>query len=789
MFRNYFQIAWRTLVKNKTYSLINITGLSVSLAASILLMLWVWDELSFDRYHSKADRIYSTAVAFDKDLKQVWAATPGPLATFAKKEMPAVEAVTRVNDNGDLLLEYNGKKFTEKSTSHVDASFFSIFDIPFIGGSNTTPFNDNRSMIITKSIAEKLFGTTTAVGKVIKVNNKDNFTVTGVIENFPTNSSIRYDILMPFGILNENYTENSYWKSLDADWGNYNYASFFLLKAGADPVALGKQLADMHRRNQDDDFLNDMQYLLQPITEMHLYTAKGEDNGAQVVKIFFIVAMVILLIACINYVNLVTARTTRRVKEVSVRKVIGAGRRHLFWQFITESFVVFLIAMTIAVGIIYIIMPFYNELSGKNLQFSMLDSRVLVLIGCALVATLLFAGVYPALMLSSFSPALALKGLIPGLGRNATFRKTLVVVQFTCSVVLIISTLIIGQQLKYMRQKNLGYTRDNVLSFNGRNFADHYDAINNELAKVPGIVAVSGASNNILNIQSSTGDAVWDGKTAEHANFMINQIDVDRNFMQLMGMQLVAGTGFSGTPADSSHYILNEEAIRQMGIKDPIGKRFNFHGRDGIITGVVKNFHFQNMRTAIEPCILSYKNFWNWWRFYIKVSGSETTQAIAGIEKIWKQYNPDYAFEYNFLDESFDAMYKNDTRIASLFNCFAAIAIIISCLGLFGLVTYTAETKVKEIGIRKTLGAGISNIILLLSKDFMILVGLSLLVAFPIAWYMMNKWLTNYQYRTTVEWWVFAIAGISAMAIAFLTVGGKAMRAAQSNPVKSLRSE
>lgn len=789
MFRNYLQIALRTLVKNKTYSFINIAGLTVSLAASIMLMLWVWDELSYDTFNTKLNQIYKPSPTFDKDHKQIWSTTPAPLATFAKREIPGVEDVCRISDNGDMLLEYNGKKFTEQKTCYADPSLFSIFDFAMISGNRKVPFTDNRSMIITKAAAERFFGKETATGKVVKVNNKDNFTVTGVLDDMPSNSSIRYDIIMPFDILKEGYSENSYWKSLDGDWGNYNYDTYFLLKQGTNAAAFGKQLADLHRKNQDEEFVKDLFYIMQPMAQMHLYTAGGEDNGAQVVKIFFIVAIVILLIACINYVNLVTARSTRRTKEVSVRKVIGAGRMHLFWQFITESLAVFIIAMTLAVFLVYAVMPFYNGLSGKNLTFDFLDTRVLALTAVTMLVTVLFAGVYPALMLSSFSPAMALKGLIPGLGRNGTFRKTLVVIQFTCSVVLIISTLIIGQQLKYIRQKSLGYEKENIMSFNGRNFTGHYEAIKAELEKSPVIAAVTASSNDILNIQSATGDAVWDGKTADQQNFMINQMDVDRDFMKVMNMQLVAGTGFTGTPADSSHYILNEEAIKQMRIKDPIGKRFNFHGRDGIIVGVAKDFHFKNMRTAIEPCIFSYKNFWNWWRFYIKTNSNQAPQAIAAIQQVWKKYNADYDFEYRFLDESFDEMYKKDSRIAGLFNVFAAIAIIISCLGLFGLVTYTAETKVKEIGIRKTLGASVSNIILLLSKDFMVLVTVSLLISFPVAWYMMNKWLTNYQYRTSVEWWVFAVAGISALAIAFITVGSKAMRAAQNNPVKSLRSE
>jgi putative ABC transport system permease protein len=789
MFTNYILIAYRTLIKNKTYSLINIFGLAISLTASILLLLWVWDELSFDRFNQKVDRIYTAAATFDKDHKQVWPTSPAPLATYAKQQIPAVENACRVSDNGDILMQYGDKKFTEKRTCYADPSLFTIFDFPVVEGSTKQPFQDNRSMIISQSTAKKYFGNEDAVGKVIKVNGKDDFKITGVIKDMPLNSSLRYDIVMPFNLLGEGYNANSYWKSLDADWGNYNYNTYFLVKPGTNAALLGKQLADMHRKNQNEEFIKDLYYVMQPLAKVHLYTATGEDNGAEVVKIFLVVAVVILLIACINYINLVTARATKRAKEVSVRKVVGAGKKHLFWQFITESLLVFLIAMIISLIIIYSIMPFYNDLSGKNLIFNFYDGKVLVLYGCALMVTVLFAGIYPALTLSSFNPAIALKGMIPGLGKNVTFRKMLVVVQFTCSIILIISTVIIGQQLKYIRQKNLGFDKENILSFSGRKFADHYDAVKAELEKQPGITAVTSASGDIMNIQSSTGDAEWDGKGSDQANFMVNQIDVDRNFLKVLNLQLISGTGFTGTPADSAHYIINEEAARQMHMKDPIGKRFKFHNRDGVIVGVVKNFHFQNMRLNIQPCIISYQNFWNWWRFYVKTTSNNAPQAIAAIQKLWKQYTPDYDLEYKFLDQRFDDMYKNDIRVGELFNCFAGIAIIISCLGLFGLVTFTAETKVKEIGIRKTLGASVSNIIMLLSKDFMLLVLISLLFAYPIALFMMKKWLTNYAYRTELQWWVFAIAGACAFLIAFLTVSSKALRAAQNNPVKALRSE
>src|SRR3954469_11385521 len=389
MFTNYILIAYRTLIKNKTYSLINIFGLAISLTASILLLLWVWAELSFDRFNQKVDRIYTAAATFDKDHKQVWPTTPAPLATYARQQIPAVENACRVSDNGDILMEYGNKKFTEKRTCYADPSLFTIFDFPVAEGSAKQPFADNRSMVISQSTAKKYFGDEDAVGKIIKVNDKDDFKVSGVIKDMPLNSTLRYDIIMPFNILNEGYTSNSYWKSLDADWGNYNYNTYFLVKPGTNAALLGKQLADLHRKNQDETFIKDLYYVMQPLASVHLYTASGEDNGAQVVKIFFVVAVVILLIACINYINLVTARATKRAKEVSVRKVIGAGKRQLFGQFITESLLVFMVAMVLSLVIIYSIMPFYNDLSGKNLIFNFYDGKVLILYSCALMVTVL----------------------------------------------------------------------------------------------------------------------------------------------------------------------------------------------------------------------------------------------------------------------------------------------------------------------------------------------------------------------------------------------------------------
>jgi len=783
MLKNHIKIAFRTLVKSKSYSVINISGLAISLTASVLLLLWVSDELSYDRMHSKADRIYIAAAAIGKD--QMWPVTSAPLAIFAKAEIPAVEEACRsATFNSSILLEYQDKKFTDPST-YVDQNFFKLFDFKLLEGNPAQPFPDNRSIVLSKTAAEKYFGKEPAMGKILQVKEGNAYKVTGVMEDMPKSSSLQFPLILPFNVLAENRPDNP----LDADWGNLNYQTYFLLKADADAVAVGKQLADIHRKNQPSDFWKNLNYLMQPLTKYHLYTADGKEQGMKQVKIFALVAVVILLIACINYVNLVTARGTRRSKEVSVRKVIGANKRHLFWQFIAESFVVFFISMLVAIGLIYVLMPVYNSLSGKEMVFSLSDRNVWAIFGLTLLAVLALAGVYPALMLASFKPALALKGIVPGFGKNSGFRKALVVIQFTCSVVLMVATIIISRQLEYIRSMNLGYTKENIFTVESHNFLRNYEGIKQQLEQQPGILGVTASAQRILNVQSSTGSMEWEGKPANMNSFMINQLSVDRTFPKVMNMELVAGSGFTGTPADSNYYLLNETAIKIIGLDDPVGKPLTFHDKPGIIAGVLKDFHFKDMKTAIEPCILFMDPDWSWNTIYVKTTGAQAKQALTAVETLWKQHNADYEFDYQFLDESFDALYKSDIRAGKLFNLFAGVAILLSCLGLFGLVTYTAETKVKEIGIRKTLGASVSNIILLISKDFLKLVGVSFLVAFPLGWWMMSRWLENYVYRTAIEWWVFAIAGFAAFAIAAITVCGKSLRAAWENPIKAIRTE
>jgi putative ABC transport system permease protein len=788
MLRNYFKIALRSLRNNTTYSFINITGLAVSLAVSILLLLWVNDELSYDRFNVKAANIYKLAPKFDD--QNIWGTTPAPIAVYAKKEVPEVENACRVTeDRTASLFEYQGKKFNEWHNCRVDASFFGMFTFPFVEGNAQHPFKDPYSVVLSEMTAKKFFGNEDPMGKVIKGDDKKLYTVTGVMKDMPANSSIQYSMVFNFQQLEQEYDTTGYFKTLDANWGQYNYDTYVLLKANASPTLAAKKMGIIHRHADDIPANKHLTYLLNPLTKIHLYTVDGKEQGMMVVRVFFIVALIVLLIACINYVNLITARAMKRSKEISLRKIVGAGKAELFMQFLSESLLTFLIALVLATAIIYLVMPLYNNISGKNIVFKPWSSDALAVYGLTLIATLLLAGIYPAITLSSFKPLEAMKGKLSGIGSKGSFRKVLVVVQFSFSIILISSTIIIGKQLKYIREKNLGYDKQNVFSFWMRDINGHYDAAVAELMKQPGISGVTESGVNIINTSSGSTDVDWDGKRSDQQSFAILQMPIERNFLQVMGMQLVEGTGFTGSPADSANFILNETAIRTTGIQEPvIGKRLTFHGIKGVIAGVVKDFHFQDMHRKIPSLLMQYDKFWRG-KMYIRTTAKDAPHALAATESVWKKYNADYAFDYTFLDSQFDDLYKTDIHVGQLFTCFALVTILISCLGLFGLVTFTAESKVKEIGVRKVLGAGVSHIITLVSKDFLLLVSVAAAIAFPVAWYSLNSFLQGYAYRTNLSWWVFALAGLLTIAIAMITMSFQAIKAATANPVKSLRTE
>lgn len=788
MFRNYFKTAWRSLRNNKMYSFINITGLAASLAVSILLLLWVSDELSYDRFNVNAKDIYKLAAKFDE--QNIWNKTPAPIAVFAKKEVPEVENACRIKDNANVsMLAYKNKQFSVSNSCIADASLFDMFTFPFVEGNPQHPFTDAHSIVISQTTAKKFFGNEDAMGKVLEGDDEKVYRISGVMKDMPANSSIRYDMVFNFQQLEQEYDTTSSFKTLNTNWDIYSYDTYVLLKPAAGVIAAADKLSTIHRHNYNIQANAHLTYLLDPLTKLHLYSLDGKEQGMMVVRIFFIIAVIVLLIACINYVNLVTARSIKRSKEISVRKIIGAGKKELFMQFFSESVLTFFISLVLATGIIYFIMPLYNNISGKNIVFKPWSPNVLAVYGLTMLATLLLAGIYPAITLSSFKPLEAMKGRLNAVASKGNLRKMLVVVQFSFSIMLIASTIIIGKQLKYIRETNLGYNKENIFSFSMRNINKHYDAAVNELLQQPGILGVTGSGADIINNSSGTSDINWKGKRSDQQSFTIIQMPVERNFLQVMGIQLLEGKGFTGSPSDSANFILNETAIKEMGIKEPvIGKPLSFQGINGVIAGVVKDFHFQDMHQQIPPLLMQYNKNWRD-KIYVRTTGKDAPLALATAEKVWKEYNADYPFDYIFLDNEFNALYKTDIHVGQLFNCFAIITMLISCLGLFGLVTFTAEGKVKEIGVRKVLGAGIPDIVMLLSKEFLVLIVIAAAIAFPVAWYGLNKFLQGYAYRTELSWWVFVLAGIIALCIALITVSFQSIKAALANPVESLRTE
>lgn len=593
-------------------------------------------------------------------------------------------------------------------------------------------------------------------------------------------------MLFSIEIKKQQYDGKGYWKTMDSDWGDYFAQTYLLLRPGVSPIAVANTLTQIHIKNQPGPDASKVKFLAQPLTQLHLYNADGTPSGIQTVRVFLIVAILILLIACINYVNLSTARAMLRSKEVSIRKIIGAGKKQLFIQFVLETILFFSIALILAFVLIALLMPLYNNVSGKQLHFNLFNAGVWQVIGLTVIGTLVASSIYPALLLSSFKPINALKGKISlGVG-NITFRKALVVTQFIFSIGLIIGTLIINSQLKYIRDKELGYDKSYVFDFIMRDMQKNFEAIRSQLLTQRGVIGIASGGDNINNVSNSTSDTEWDGKDP-NMSFIIHPIYVDKYFLPFFKLKFAAGGPFAGIKSDSAHYILNETAVREAGITNPIGKRFKLHQTNGTIIGVVKDFHFASLRQKIEPAIFCYGPQMP--EMFVRTTGKNASLAIAATQKVFKQYNPGFPMDYEFLDEDYNNLYKADQQSGILFSWFAGIAILVSCLGLFGLATYTAQVKVKEIGIRKVLGASVANITGMLSKNFLILVTFSIVIATPIAWYAMSKWLQDFVYRVNIQWWIFALAGIIALVIAFITISFQAVKAALANPVKSLRSE
>ncbi|GAB3336174.1 ABC transporter permease [Larkinella ripae] len=788
MIRNYFKTAWRTLLKNRFYSLINMAGLTVGLAVGMLILLWVQDELSFDRFHAKASQIYRLENQVGTGTsQQIWTTTVAPIAEMAKREVADVKDAVRISDGGlYTLYKYRDRTFVEEKAVFADPTLFTVFDFNLIKGNPANPFPGDHSVVLTETTAKRYFGEDEPIGKVITADGKTSFTVSGIVRDFPKNSSITGDLFIPISKWFKTiYANRQDGRNQDNDFHEFAYATYLQLQPGVNTEALATKLRTIHLRNKPDD--TDLTYLLQALPNMHLYRADGSEGGMETVRMFVIIAVLILGIACINYVNLSTARSMLRAKEVSMRKIVGAAKRQLFLQFIVETALLFTLSAGLAIGLMSTLMPFYNQLTGKELTIDFTDAHIWLVIGFTIAGTLLASSIYPALLLSSFEPLKVLKGKVSARLTDAVFRKMLVITQFAVTVILISGTLIISNQLDYIRSKDLGYDKTHVFAFFQREMAPHFDAVKADLLQQPGVVGVARGNNNIVELGSQTGSNSWDGKEPGET-MMIRPMAVDEEFVPFFKMTMQQGANFTGGVADSLHFILNETAVKAARIKDPIGKRFKLWDREGTIVGVVKDFHFATMKQKIEPSVLYYEPR-HAGRIYIKTTGKDAPEAIAAAERLWKRYNPDYPFNYAFLDQTFDNLYKGEQRTGTLFTVFATIAILISCLGLFGLVAYTAQVRTREIGVRKVLGASVLGIIQLLAKDFVKLVLIAIVIAVPVAWYAMDQWLAGFAYRIAVQWWMFAGAGLLALTIALLTVSFQSIKAAVVNPVKSLRSE
>lgn len=791
MFRNYLKTAWRSLWKNKFYSAINISGLAVGLATGIMLLLWVQNEKSYDKFNKDYRHIYQLSAHFNNNGENItWPGVPGPLTVFAKS-IPEINSIVRTASQSDQVLSDKNKSkiFDGNVIAYVDSGFFNMFSFHLLRGNKATVFPNINSVLLTEATTQKLFANTDAIGKTI-IFNKTNFTVTGVLEDFPENSSLTYDAIFPMEYYAQQFTSrggNGDWKTIDEDLGNYAFITFVKLLPGADPAKTGKAFSAAYTKAHNGDSKTSFQ--LQNLAEIHLVSPDGNDAALRMVQIFMLVVILLLAIASINYVNLSTARSLIRAKEVGIRKIIGAKKQQLFFQFTIETVLLFCFVTALAIVLIFLLMPLYNDISGKTLLFNLTDINVWKVVGLAVAGTLLASSIYPAFLLSSFKPIESLKGKIAtGVG-IASFRKALVVFQFAISVILLVCTIIMGNQMSFIKNKDLGYDKSYVFSVPlTEEVVNHLDAVRTDLKSRPGILNVSVSSAyNFTNLESSTGDLGWKGKP-EKSYLMISQLAADEDFIPTMKIQFLEGKNFTGTPADSSYYILNETAVKQMGLKPPFtGQQISFHSKKGTIRGVVKDFNFQSLKEKVSPLI-----FFSWWKgnvLFVRTTGKNAQQAIAAAEKQYKRYAGDIPFTYSFIDKQFEEQYRTDQQSRTLFNVFAGIAIFISCLGLFGLATYTAEVKRKEIGIRKVLGSSVSSIVELISKDFLKLVIIAIVIAIPVAWWAMNKWLEGFAYRVNISGWVFAIAGVVALLIALLTVSFQAIKTAVANPVESLRSE
>ena len=793
MFKNFFKTSLRSLLKNKGYSFLNIFGLAIGIACAGLIFLWVENEVSYDKFNEKKDNLY--LVRENQKYESyiaTFGSTPGVLAPAMQAEIPGIANTCRMRDEGVKLFTI-GDKAMYAGGVYAEASLFSMFSFPFVQGNATEAFRQRYSLVITEKTAKKFFGNeTNIVGKTIRVDNKQDYVVSGVVKDIPQNSSLQFEWVAPFEIL---YAESP-WLQV---WGNNSLDTYVELKPGANVAAVNKQLYNFIQQRVPE---SNARPFLWNMNQWHLYD-KFENGvatgGGQIeyVRLFSVIAWIIILIACINFMNLATARSEKRAKEVGVRKVLGAGKQRLIAQFIGEALFMAFLATIIAVVIIALVLPVFNTIVQKQLLLGTnLAGHVTGLLLIALICGLV-AGSYPALYLSSFNPVFVLKGVKLKDGSAAFIRKGLVVMQFSISIILIIATVIIYQQIGHVKSRDIGFNRQHLIEADAPGKPDgYYAAMKQDLLGTGVVESVALSDYTTLYGGNNTSSFTWQGK-APGSEILISLRYVTPEYFTTTGMKVLAGRDFitsDSTDGKKINVLITRSFEKLMGTESAVGKiirqKGDTSGSEITVAGVTNDYVYGNMYGTSDPVMFICTSPVHANKMYLRVKAqANTAAALSAIEAVVRKNNPAYPFNYRFVDDQFNRMFQNEALIGKLSRVFAALAIIISCLGLFGLAAFTAERRTKEIGVRKVLGASVAGIATLISKDFLKLVVFSCLVAFPAAWWMMQKWLTNYEYRITISWWIFLIAGAAAIAIAIATVSYQAIKAALANPVKSLRTE
>ncbi len=795
MFRNYFKTALRSIRKNASTAAINLTGLTAGITCCLLMVLYVGHELRYDRFHANSDRIVRVIMQYGFSGAEMNAGnfTSTKVLPAFKKNFPEVESGVRM-EAGDRLVKYGEKIFNESRFYFADSTFFDVFSFPLLNGVKAQALNKPNTLVISRTAATKYFGTEDPVGKVLLIGSRQTpFTVTGVAADCPSWSQIRFDFVASF-ISNGQLQEETYF--------NANYTTYLLLKNEAAIGTLQAKIPAFMKNEvksgyDPGTFIN---FLLEPFTKIHLYSPYDSFEPNSNIKYIYIIcaiALLILMIACFTYINLSTARSMERAKEVGVRKVSGAMKGQVFWQFICESLLLVGVAVVLSLALTALLLPAFNNFSGKVLSVTDLLNPFVIgcTVGIAAVLALL-AGSYPALMLSRFQPVKVLKGAFRNTRSGSSVRKSLTVFQFSISVFLIVCTLVINQQLKFIQNKKLGYVREQVIDLPmDAKMNEQTALLKTELGRLPGVTGVSKAVGTPVRIIGGYSMRK-DEAGAKEMTVMATQ--VDENFVAVSGLELIAGTSLTAQDVkDASkdslnyfHYILNESAVKALGwtTTDVIGKKMYLgEDRPGEVRGVVKDFHFESMHSKIQPLVLFAQDWGS--NLLIKMDGKNVQGTLAAIDKAWKGLVPHRPFEFQFLDDKFNRMYETEMRTGKVLTLFSGLAILLACLGLFGLSVYSAQQRIKEIGVRKVLGASVQSLILLLSGDFLVLVVIAIIIAVPAAALVIGKWMEDFAYRTEVGWWMYLLPGLAAIGIAFLTVGIQALKAALTNPVKNLRTE